>query len=69
MLMIAGCVLTLGIGSYFYAIAASQCIKENLFAIAESCRYKAKRKLICKQLIEFIEFHTQVKQLSKIQNT
>lgn len=68
MAMIGACVLAVAIGSYFYTMAASKCIKENLFTVTENCRDKSKRKLIRVQLIEFIDFHTQVKQLSNIFN-
>lgn len=68
MLLIGACILTLGTGTYLYAIAMSKCIKENLFTIIESCRNKNKRHLICEQLVEFIDFHTNAKQLSKFSN-
>lgn len=63
-LMTGACVAALGIGCYLYAIAASKCIKENLFAIIKNFENKNKRS-IRDQLIEFIDFHTKVKQLSK----
>lgn len=66
MVMIGACVAVLVIGFYVYVIAMSKCIKQILSAIDKSLRVKTNRKRIGVQLIEFIEFHTQVKQLSHL---
>lgn len=58
------CALTLGIGSYILAIASSKCIKGSLFAIGRSIKAESDRSCILDQLIEFIDFHSRVKQLS-----
>lgn len=60
------CMEAIAFGSYFYVIASIKCLKENLFAIKASSRDRAKRKLIRRQLIEFIEFNSRAKQLSHL---
>lgn len=64
--MIGACVMSLGIGLYLYAIAASRCIKEICFAVSQSAEIKTERKHIRPQLIEFMQTHSHVKQLSKL---
>lgn len=61
--MVGGCVLALGIGSFLYAIASSECLKRCLFSIGHCVDSESKQN-ISEQLIEFIDFHTLVKQLS-----
>lgn len=69
MTLIGASVLTLAIGSYLYLVASSKCIKGSLFAIGQCTSIKTYRN-IREQLVEFIEFHSLVKQLSEknIQN-
>lgn len=45
-LKIGCCALILAIGVYFYTIAFSKCIKQNLFAIGQSCRFETEEELI-----------------------
>lgn len=63
-LAIGATLVTVGFGSYFYAIAAAKCIKENLSVIDKMSRSKNERKMIWEPLIELIKFHSRVKQLS-----
>lgn len=61
--LICGCVLGLGIGFYSFLIALSKSIKKSLFFIKREIGDRSKQKLILEQLIEFLEFHSHVKQL------
>lgn len=61
--LIAACVICLGFGSYLYCIVTSKCIKGSLLSIG---RCNNNQKAIFNQFIEFIKFHSHVKQLSKI---
>lgn len=61
--MIGGCVLALGIGSFIYAIASSECLKRCLSSIGHCANIERNRN-ISEQLIEFINFQTAIKQLS-----
>lgn len=63
--MIGGCVLVLGIGTFLYLMTMSKCIKSCLFAIGRNAELKSNRTHIEEQLIEFIQYHSRVKQLSK----
>lgn len=63
-LKIGACALCFAIGSFLYSMAACKCLKENLSAIQGSTKHKTSRKLILEQMIEFIGFHSQTKQLS-----
>lgn len=56
--------IALGIGCYLYTIAASKCIKGSQFLIGR-CTTKHTNQNILDQFIEFIEFHSNVKQLSR----
>lgn len=60
------CILALSVGFYLYAMAMCKCIKQNLFAVSRNSQVKIKRAHIGEQLIEFIGFHSRVKQLSLI---
>lgn len=62
---IGACALALAIGSYLFGIAGSKCLKENLLSISISTESMANdQKCVLDKFIEFIEFHSQVKQLS-----
>lgn len=63
-LFIGACVLSLAFGSHSYVIAMDECIKENLCAISQNLQDETKQNQILEQLIEFVEFHSRVKQLS-----
>lgn len=55
--------LTFGVASYSYLIASSKCIKGSLFAIGRCTNDKAKQHIL-DRFIEFMQFHSQAKQLS-----
>lgn len=59
MAWIGACAFALGIGCYFYLIASNKCIKGSLFSISRRTEQN-----ISDQFIEFIQFHSRVKQLS-----
>ena len=59
--MIGGCVIALACGSYLCAIDGSKCIKESLFSITRNAN---NRNDLMEQLIEYIQFHSHMKQLS-----
>lgn len=59
---IGACVIALGISSFLYVIASSKCFKENLSSI--DTIDKIDQNTIWDQFIEFIEFHSHMKQLS-----
>lgn len=64
MAMIGGGIFVLAIGCFLYGIAMTKCIKGSLFAVSQNAHAKPDR--ILKQLAEFTEFHSRVKQLSII---
>lgn len=63
---ISACHFNTALGSHAYSMSASKCIKQNFFAIDQSVKVKAEQKQILGQFIEFIGFHSGVKQLSSI---
>ena len=65
---IAACVIALAVGSYLYAIADSKCLQRILSAVDQSSQLKAERKHIRKQLVDLMQYHSNVKQLSKLMN-
>lgn len=65
-LMIVASVAATGIGYYFFLIAMSQTIKGSLIVINRNVEGKPEQKCIWEQLIEFLEYHSNVKQLSEI---
>lgn len=68
-MLIGACALILGAAAFLYAIAASKCIKANLFSIAQCTRNKTNQNIL-DRFIEFIQFHSCVTQLSlKSQST
>lgn len=60
-LMVGACIAVLAIEFFIYTNAMSKCIKQSLFAISKSKGHSGK---IREQFIEFLEYHTRVKQLS-----
>lgn len=63
-LQVGACAASLAFGCYFYVMAATKCLKQNLSAIKQSAKRKSDRKFIREQLVEFVEFHSHTKQLS-----
>lgn len=65
-LEVGACALAIGIGGDLYGIAVCECVKQIFAAINEWIhgRSKTNPKLIRQQFVEFIEFHSGVKQLS-----
>lgn len=66
MATIGASVMALAIGSYLYFTAASKCIKESLLSIGCCATANANQHILA-QIVEFIQFHSRVKQLSKYQ--
>lgn len=64
-LKIPACTISLGFGSYLVGIAASKCLKQCIFSINRSTATTVDGVLIFEQFAEFIEFHSQIKRLSK----
>lgn len=64
-LFIVGCVLAIGVGNLLFAIAMSKSLKVTLYSINQKAYDKSDRKCFVEQLIELIEFHSIVKQLSE----
>ena len=64
-LIVAAVMMTLAIGAYLFGMAASKCIKGSLFNISRNIKARRSRKHVMKQVIEFVEFHSTVKQLSE----
>lgn len=64
-LFIGVCILALAIGVYLFGNAMSKCIKEILFAISEHSNAEIDRSVLLEQFIEFIQYHSRVKQLSR----
>lgn len=62
-LQVGTCAIALGMGLYLYAIAMSECIKQNLLAISQCCRSKTEsdKKLVWEQFIEYIGFDSSAK--------
>lgn len=61
---VAGCALVLAIGFYLFSFAMTKTTKVSLLSINRKARDKSKRPQILKQIIEFLKFHSRVKQLS-----
>ena len=53
-------------GTFMFMISMTKDIQRNLSLINENTKPKQRRKQIPKQIIDFIEFHSIAKQLSKI---
>lgn len=68
MLLVGACVFVLSIGFHLYAIALAKCIKKNLLTISRTGKTATNREVLLKQIIDFIEFDSSVKQLSKFFN-
>lgn len=62
---ICACVMNLSIGSYLYGIAYSKAIKGSLFTINQSIQAQADPSILLEQLTEFLELHSNAKQLSE----
>lgn len=62
--MIGACILLLTVGAYLYAIAMSKCIEKSLNAVNHNARAETDQSILLKQLIEFLESHSNTKQLS-----
>lgn len=62
--IIGSSVTTFGIGTYLYVIASCECIKENLLSMRMTNGNDANGESV-EQLIEFIQFHSLVKQLRR----
>lgn len=58
---IGACLMSFAVGLNFYVVAMSKYVKQHLSAIKRSHRSKFKRRLIRKQLIEYIAFDSSVK--------
>lgn len=66
-LMIGACTISLAFGIYFYLLAMSKTIKDNLFFINnQSIDAKINKQLMLNQIVEFIDLHTFATQLSSI---
>lgn len=63
--MIGACIIAFAFGFYLYTTAMTKCIKGILFHVNRSAESKTNRKMVHKQIVEFIRFHSRVKQLSK----
>lgn len=64
--MTGACVLVYGVNLYLFSIAATNTMKASLFTLNRKAHDKSERKRILAPLIEFLKFHSQVQQLSKI---
>lgn len=63
--VIAGCVIALAIGSYSYGVVLSKALKVSLNSINRHVRRKKNEICILDEIIEFVQFHSRGKQLSK----
>lgn len=64
-LMMESCLLNLSIGFFLLIMAMTKVIKQSLYSIGESVKVGQNQTSIMKQLTQFIEYHSRVKQLSK----
>lgn len=62
---IAACILSLSVGFTLFLFAMSKVAKISVICINQKAGDKTARKRILEQLIEFLEFHSRMKQLSK----
>lgn len=63
---IVACVLMLAIGAYLYFVALSKIIKGSLFSINRNAQAKrANQSILLERIIEFLDLHSSVKQLSR----
>lgn len=63
--IIGACDITMAVGSYLYGIAMSECVKGTLNEINRHVHDKTNKARIVEEIIEFVQFHSRVKQLSK----
>lgn len=64
--MIGACFMNLQIGSFLYTVAMAKCLKSSLLSINKKAHCKARQALIPPQMIESLQFHSRLKQLSRI---
>lgn len=62
--MLGVCIIAFPVGSYLYVMAMVKCINKMLITINQLTKDHRKKYRIFQQLVEFIQFHTYVKQLS-----
>lgn len=60
-----GFCITLEIGAFMFMLAATEDIQQNLHSINEYTGSKRRHQQLSKQLINFIDYHSTMKQLSK----
>lgn len=58
------CMISLAFGSFLLAITLINTIKRNICAINKDVQFKTHRLQTSKKLVNFIEFHSTLKQLS-----
>lgn len=64
-----GCIVTLGFGTFLFAVAVNKISKQSLSTIRKKAKHKSNETL--RRLYEFVQFDSSVKQLSfnlKFQN-
>lgn len=65
MFSIIGNLLSLGFGSFLFAVRATTDITANLELINKCVKTKRHRKKVLKYLADFVQYHADVKELSK----
>lgn len=65
--MIGASIFVLSIGAYLYGNSLSKGIKGSLFAFNRNVRAKTDQSILLEQVIEFLELHSNAKQLIAIQ--
>lgn len=63
-----GCFMSLGFGSYMFAIAFVKILKDELISINKMASHRKSRKNMYKKLPKFVQAHANLKQLSSFTN-
>lgn len=63
--LIVSCIATLGIGGFIFALAICEDIKIDLSSIQKSGKRAENKSKIVEQLSQFIQYHSEMKQLSQ----
>lgn len=64
--ILMACTLVISFGTFLFLIMTSKIIKRSLRSINKSAKQKHNRTSTLKELSQFIEFHSIVKQLSRL---
>lgn len=58
------CISTLGLGAFLFTIAVNKVCTQNSLVICKKAKYRKSQRHVLRRLLEFVQFHSSVKQLS-----